>query len=272
MNVKSLIDNITALEAQCAADLASGNRSLVSIKQIQTKLSTHYHNSKKAFRKVTFSTKQNEIDYFKLFNSQLIKLCLYYKEIYHIESSLISKSKKKKLKILQAHINRLDLISGHHQSFITYISEESTHFDEAYFLSTSRDAVRNEGSFDRDPEFSTFHSYLLGHILSILQTLCYIDQKLQQLRHGYQCVPTIDSTKWTASKTDFVELVYAIHSSGAVDIEISKLFTLLSQVIDTGPLDQYNKWNNIKNRANNQPRFLPKILQSLQSKIDQDFD
>ena len=272
MNVKLLIENLYILERQCNTVLSKPNAILVNLDDILELVYAEYKSIKQELSLHQFTSEEEQINFFKLYNSQLIKLCLYYNNIRKIEASILHQSLKRQFKILKEHLAEMDKFTSQSKEFIVYINTESTHNDQQYF--TLNPKVENHNlfySFERDPDFSTHHSFLLGKILSTLMIYQYIDKKLEELK-GTSNIPIIIlKADWKKSKTDFVELVYAIHSSGAIDLEITKLFDLFSQVIDTGPLDEFNKWNNIKNRANSQPRFLPKLLKALQSKIDQDF-
>jgi hypothetical protein len=273
MNVKLLIDNLYKLERHCNMVLLKPNATLINLDCVLELVYSEYIKIKQELSLHQFTSEEEQINFFKIYNSQLIKLCLYYNTTRKIESSLLHQSLKRQFKILKEHLAEMDVFTSQSKDFIVYINTESTHYDQIYF--TQNPKVENKNlfySFERDPDFSTHHSFLLGKVLSTLMTYQYIDNKLEALKSISSLSSITVKTEWKKSKTDFVELVYAIHASGAVDLEISKLFELFNQVIKTGPLDEFNKWNNIKNRANSQPRFIPQLLKDLQAKINQDFE
>lgn len=272
MNVKLLIDNLHILERQCNKVLLKSSATLINLDEVLKLVYSEYTSIKQELKLHQFKSEEEQINFFKLYNSQLIKLCLYYNTVRKIEASLLHQSLKRQFKILKEKLTEMDLFSSQSKEFIVYITTESTHHDQQYF--TQNPKVENKNlfySFERDPDFSTHHSFLLGKVLSTLMTYQYIDKKLEELK-GTSSIPTIMvKAEWKKSKTDFVEWVYAIHASGALNLDISGIFRLFDQVIETGPLDQYNKWNNIKNRSKHLS-FLPKLIKALQDKINEDFE
>lgn len=274
MNVKLLIDKIAVLELQCKEFLASNNPLLISINNALNLLAVHYAEERENFINDTFESSKQHIDYFKLYHSKLISLCLFYKSIQRIERKLLYRSEKKQLKILRKEVEALDSISKDNQNFIGYITEKNNHFDEQYFIPDHKTPSLDSFSFvKRDPLFSTHHSILLGEILSGHRTLEYINQKLDSLKNirkpGTSSLLTL---KWKRKKVDFVEVVRALEAEGAFEEDITTIFNALSQVIDTGPINHFGVYKDIKNRTNGKTKYLNKAAQALQDMMDQDYN
>lgn len=274
MNVKLLIENLNALDKQCNEILASNTPILQNLNKIQILLENHYSEAKEKFIKFTFESINHHIDYFKLYHSKMIGLCLHYKTIQYIEHRLLSKSLKSQLKILKDEIENLDLISRDHPEFIIYITAQSSHFDKEYFtLDDKNKSYSLFSSLDRDPTFSTHHSFLLGKILSGNRTLKYIDRKLDNLKNrSTQSSSPLLRLKWNGKKVDFVEAIRAFHAEGAFSEDISHVFKVLEQVIITGPLDHYSIYKDIKRRSNEKTKYLSKAAEALQNTIDKELD
>ncbi len=274
MNVTLLIETINALDKQCNEILASNTPILHNINRIQNLLQKHYSEAKDIFINTTFNSIHQQIDYFKLYHSKLIGLCLHYKSIQNIEHRLLSKSMKKQFKILKEEIEILDSVSRDHPEFIIYITAQATHFDKEYF--TLDDINKSFGLFsslDRDPTFSTHHSFLLGKILSGHRTLKYIDRKLDSLKNqNGQITTNLQTLNWNRKKVDYVETISALHAEGAFTDDISQVFKILSQVINIGPIDHSGIYRDIKYRTNSQTRYLEKAAKALEKSIDEDLD
>lgn len=273
MNVKLLIEKFAMLDLQCKDLLASNTTILISIKKIQGILAAHYSDAKNKYNTTTFESSQQQIDYFKLYHSKLISLCLFYKSIRSIEQRLLSISIPKQINILREEVEALDSISQDHHSFIVYITEQAIHFDKDYFtLDNEKEPFDSFSFMERDPLFSTHHSFLLGKILSWHRTLDYINNKLDSLKNkNTPSNASLLTLKWNRKKVDFVEVIRALHAEGAFEEDVTTIFNALSQVIITGSLDHFAHYKDIKYRANSNIKYLTKAAKALQYRIDEDF-
>ncbi len=274
MNVTILIEEINTLDIQCKELLASNTPVLISIKEIQDRLANYYSKAKQSFLSSNFDSTQNQIDYFKMYYSKLISICLHYNNVQRIERRLLQRPVKKQLKILREEIEALDIISKENQDLISYITENKTHLDEYYFVLDRKNKSFEGFTFmKRDPVFSTHHSYLLGEILSAYKTLQYINQKLDSLKNksAHQNNSSI-TLNWNRKKVDYVETIRALHAEGAFTDDLPHVFKALSQVINVGPLDHSSIYRDIKYRSNSRAKYLDKAAKALEKAISKDLD
>ena len=78
---------------------------------------------------------------------------------------------------------------------------------------------------------------------------------------------------WTATKTDLIELIYALKVSGAIDGgtgNINQISQQLSTMFNLDLGNFYKTYAEIKNRSKDRTKFLNKLIKSLQAKIDYD--
>jgi hypothetical protein len=78
---------------------------------------------------------------------------------------------------------------------------------------------------------------------------------------------------WTASKTDLVELIYALNSSGAIrngQAEIKKLSNICKELFDIDLGNIYKTFSEIKLREKDNTKFLDQLKLSLVKKINSD--
>ena len=75
---------------------------------------------------------------------------------------------------------------------------------------------------------------------------------------------------WTANKTDLIELIYALHSSGAINsgtADIKEVASVCEQMFNIDLGDYYRTFLEIRSRKINQTKFIDKIKISLKNKI-----
>ncbi len=274
MNVTLLIEEINTLDIQCKDLLASDTSLLLSIRKIQDRLADYYSEAKQKFINYNFESSDQQIEYFKLYHSQLISLLLYYKSIQRIEQRLLYKSIKKQLKVLKEEVDDLNGISENHHDFIIYFSENKTHLDEEYFtLNPQKISSMNFTFMERDPTFSTHYSFLLGKIFCSHRVLEYIDRKVDSLKNrSIQYSTPLIKLNWNRKKVDYVEFIRALHAEGAFTEDISQIFKAFSQIVDIGPLDHFSIYKDIKHRTNSRTKYLQKAIVALEEKIMNEYD
>lgn len=104
----------------------------------------------------------------------------------------------------------------------------------------------------------------------------YIESKIESLSDSKAVIiknPLENKIfKWTASKTDLIELIYALHTQkvfndGKADLnEIAKSFEKLFD-IELG--DIYRACNEIKNRKINKTKFIDTLSENLNKRFDE---
>ena len=75
---------------------------------------------------------------------------------------------------------------------------------------------------------------------------------------------------WTGNKTDLIELIYALHSSGAVNsgtADIKEMASACEQMFNIDLGDYYRTFLEIRSRKMNQTKFIDKLKNSLENKM-----
>lgn len=71
---------------------------------------------------------------------------------------------------------------------------------------------------------------------------------------------------WTANKTDLVELIYALHTTGAINsgtADIKEMASVCERLFNIELGDYYRTYLEIRSRKINQTKFLDKLKESL---------
>ncbi len=208
-----------------------------------------------------FSGETEEIKFFKEIKPVLLSQYFYYKKIFAIklfDSFRDTKTRRTNYcKILQ----QLEKFVQKNLEFYEYCMTNAVFLDKHYFTRN----VRNTKSIDRDANFSTGYDTKLAKFLANELTKKYI---LKLLDHVDTKHPGLN---WTGSKTDLIELVYALHSveafnNGSADIKfIADSFRQFFNV-DIG--DYYRVFVNIRLRKSGQTNFLDELKNKLREKMN----
>ncbi len=227
-----------------------------------------------------FSSKEEEIYFFKHIKPEVLSRLLYFTEIYNTEMRKPHGS----IEVLKKYYNdRLDELTSYFESnldFYQYYRSKATHLDNHYFVRGHIDfkLYPNCVPYDRDPEFSTCYDHKAAQILANDMLCIYLNKKL----HGVDKQVIIAKSRsflpehpfrWTATKIAAVELGYAIYAAGVLNngqTDIKEIMTFMeaSFQIDLG--DYYRTYITMKDRKKDRTSFLNSLIKSLLKKMDED--
>ena len=227
-----------------------------------------------------FSSKEEEIYFFKHIKPEVLSRLLYFTEIYNTEMRKPHGS----IEVLKKYYNdRLDELTSYFESnldFYQYYRSKATHLDNHYFVRGHIDfkLCPNCVPYDRDPEFSTCYDHKAAQILANDMLCIYLNKKL----HGVDKQVIISKSRsflpehpfrWTATKIAAVELGYAIYAAGVLNngqADIKEIMTFMeaSFQIDLG--DYYRTYITMKDRKKDRTSFLNSLIKSLLKKMDED--
>ncbi|WP_270538673.1 RteC domain-containing protein [Bacteroides ovatus] len=228
----------------------------------------------------SFSSKEEEIYFFKHIKPEVLSRLLYFTEIYNTEMRKPHGS----IEVLKKYYNdRLDELTSYFESnldFYQYYRSKATHLDNHYFVRGHIDfkLCPNCVPYDRDPEFSTCYDHKAAQILANDMLCIYLNKKL----HGVDKQVIIAKSRsflpehpfrWTATKIAAVELGYAIYAAGVLNngqADIKEIMTFMeaSFQIDLG--DYYRTYITMKDRKKDRTSFLNSLIKSLLKKMDED--
>jgi len=81
----------------------------------------------------------------------------------------------------------------------------------------------------------------------------------------------VSGLSWTASKTDLIELIYALKVSGSInggDSQIKQLTDVFGKLFNVDLGNYYKTYADIKNRNKEQTKFLLKLTSNLTEKLE----
>lgn len=221
-----------------------------------------------------FNNLSEEIHFFKNIKPIPLSKLIYFSELatldYHL--SKISTCQQKKLIKLQ--------LKKTHQFFIRnidfgqYIEMKYTHLDEHYFTRKSNTfcAFHNFSICDIDADFSTPKDNLLAHFKAYGELTSYLRKKLNTLSStAPETITQQHSLKWIGNKIDLIELIYAIHASGAIKsgTGIKEVAEACEELFEINLGNYYRKFLELRNRKLvERTRFIDYLKESLIQKME----
>lgn len=222
-----------------------------------------------------FDCWENEITFFKELKPQFISQYIYFSKIVAYLSSFPASGIKYKKKIIESEFEKLQYFFIENSEFVSYYRRKATYLDRKHFLRFKYDLdVKLAPDFHSyDERFSTTHDYLVATIIAYDQYEAFLKAQVNLLKEENHKLVETDTSKihWTASKTDLVELVFALHQAkclnhGASDLAETVRWFEAKMNIDLG--NYHKTFGEIRNRKTPQTRFLEEMSEGLQKYID----
>lgn len=229
------------------------------------------------FTKYKFTTKDEEIEFFREIKPALASKLIYYNEIYNIETGKPFGSDKVLRKYFNTELIKLKIFFDDNIEFCRYYRKGSRYLDDKYFIRGKHDFTLTMDSFyyQADQKFSTSHDYKVARILANDLIREYLDAELAKCnrKNAFQSGGLNSKTqKWTGSKVALVELIYALHTEGAFNNGTSKLsevasFFETSFGVDLGHFTRV--FLEIRARKTERTKFLNTLREKLVLRMDE---
>lgn len=227
-----------------------------------------------------FKNVKNEIHFFKNIKPHIYSRLIYYVKLFNIESKRPRGSSKPQKKYLDYQIDKLQNYFNDNLEFYQYFRRGGTSLDSQYFV-RGRDDIRlhpDNFHFFTDEKFSTSHDSSVAAIMAYDMLIVYLKQEIDKLenRNGMETIMQANqfSSKlfWTSSKTDLIELIYAIHSSGAINsgtADIKEMAMACEHIFNIDLGNYYHTFVEIRSRKSNTTKFIDKLKESLMQRIEE---
>jgi len=225
-----------------------------------------------------FETQSDEIYFFKHVKPQIFSKLIYYIRLFSIESKRPRGKDVAQIKYLQQQIDKLQTFFNDNLEFYNYYRRGAMSMDEQYFVRGNRDLRMPLESFHFliDDEFSTCQDGTVATIMAYDMLIVYLRKEVDDLNNNMEPTKNTPMEKpsklfWTGSKTDLIELLYALHTSkcingGTVDIkEMASHFEYFYNV-DLG--NYYHTFIDIRSRKSSKTRFLDKLIEMLHQRME----
>ena len=269
--VKELDYNLDFLEKETEGVLEKAEESIRITKRALKQI-------KILFLRKKLIPKNEEILFFKNMKPYVFSKLIYYVKLFSIESKRPRSSNKSQVKYFNNHIDRLQNYFNDNLEFYHYFRRGAIFLDEEYFIRGKADIrlFPDSLSFLTDEKFSTSQDTTVATIMAYDMLIIYLKREIDKLENNNSMETNINAFKkqsklfWTGNKTDLIELIYALHSSGAVNsgtADIKEMASACEQMFNIDLGDYYRTFLEIRSRKINQTKFIDKLKDSLENKM-----
>lgn len=225
-----------------------------------------------------FNNSEEEISFFKHVKPQIFSKLIYYVKLFNIESKRPRSSSKFQIKYLNGHINKLQVYFNDNLEFYHYYRRGATTLDEEYFIRGKSDLRSPTESyhFFIDDQFATSQDTTVAMIMAYDMLIVYLQQEIEKLESNNNTTqnPMKQASSklfWTGNKTELIELIYALHSSGAINsgtADIKEVASMFEQVFSIELGNYYHTFIEIRARKNSKTKFMDKLTDSLNKRFN----
>ena len=242
------------------------NASVESYKCLKEKLKQHH-----------FKDSESEIYFFKNINPKAISKIHFYaliiKYLNHATSITTAKEKKCHCKKL---LKQTSIYFTENQYIISYYKSSRYNLDEKYFLRSCSDYpfVLEDCHAFIDKETTTGYDLIIARYLAYSQFSEFIQNEMHISNSGIK-TPHLGIgggfLNWTGSKSELIELMYAIHAKGSINnnqLSVTDLAKAFEQVFQVELGEYFHAFSEFKNRKN-QTLYIDNLRKALVSKFDE---
>ena len=228
--------------------------------------------------KYKFRGQGDEMKFFKETKPKFMAPLIYNLKVFKIESRKPNGSDKIRRKYLLNELDKLKHYFDSNLDFYRYYRTQSNYLDHKYFLRGKFDIRLTVDSFffEADDRFSTSHDFKVAKILAHDRLQVYLEEELSNLDRKETSMITQDVPKvklyWTESKTALIELIYALHSQGAIDngkADIKDIAVLFEHYFGIELGDYYRTFLEIRVRKTGRTKFIDSLKHSLIKRMDE---
>ena len=227
-----------------------------------------------------FRDVEGEIKFFKKQKPYIYSRLKFYARLYNFLVERPAGSLKSQRNFIDAQIKKLQNYHKRNIDFVKYYYEKETILDHFYFVrgNDNLNLVSRAFHFYTDAEFSTSHDNAVAQIMAFDLLINHYNQELvslgmaKALNNPSELCSQLN-LKWTASKTDLVELIYALQASGAIRdgaAGIKEMATTCEQIFGLDLGNYYKTYIEIKARKFERTNFISKLKIKLESKMLKD--
>lgn len=226
----------------------------------------------------SFESTADEIYFFKVIKPQFYSKYIYFISVFNFLMKRPTGADDHLKEYIHAELADMKRYFDHNAAFYQYYRSGSTLMDSAYFTRGGFDVHVELEKFEEDEIYSTSHDYKLANIIANEKYQDFLNIELQKLNNPDGELPELGielPLTWTSSKTDLIELIYALVAAGVFNNGNAGIKSVVSFFqtafhIDLG--QYYHKYTDITRRKKDRTLLLDKLKRSLLQRIDQKLD
>lgn len=280
MKQQTLEDIIQQLDDELSLIKAQSANSLEIIEAAITRITQSLIEIRNQVIKFGFSSKEDEIQFFKHTKPKILSKLIFYMKLLEIESYRYNEIEKYQIKYLNNILKELHHYIDSKYELKQYLVCGRNHMDELYFL---RENNKNQMQPDNiciflDHKFSTAQDNNVAKYLAYEMLIKYVQNEILKVIKAAELAgkefsaDAVNDFKWTGSIIWAVELLYALHSVGAINggnKDIKEIATAFEKFLNIELGDFYRTFQDIKSRKKDRTVFLDKLKNALIQRIEE---
>lgn len=258
---------------------SSESRELMSIERAIGICSSALLELREWVNQYNFKDKYEEINFFKVIKPYVLGEYLFYSKLFEIEAKQPVTSIKARKRYLKRVISEAQLFFDENMEFYRYYRSRAENLDDKYFIRTKISCYFNCHHFIVDPCFSTSHDYNQAAVKAYEKVIEYCKTEIDNLKLLKRLPASVDGVdqfrtnlSWTEKKRALIELIYAIHSSGAVNngkADLKELVRAFEIVFNVKLPRFYHVWFEMRSRkTDNRTWFIDLMRKGLLKRMD----
>ena len=164
--------------------------------------------------------------------------------------------------------------------FYEYYRRNSIFLDEKYFLRGQADIRLHPETFHffSDGKFSTSHDGAVANIMAFDMLIVHLKTEIDKLKNknfkNLKAKVDVSPSNlyWSGSKTDLIELIYALHSCGVIndgEADLKEIASISETMFNVQLGDYYRSFLEMRQRKINLTKFIDKLKQSLLKRMEE---
>lgn len=214
-----------------------------------------------------FKSAAEEIRFFKEIKPLFSASLLFWSRVFELQLHQPVGGRRIIRKYWKSELHFLSRLFEQHIGFYEYLRSKDTEMDGIYFLRNQRESENSSVSPDLNPRFTTLKDHLVAKIIATYM----LEQYIVQFLNTEDQPSHVKRLRWTASKANLVELIYALQSGGVYNngqSEIKEIAETFEQFFQVDLGNYYHVFNEIRLRKKNRTSLLDQLREKVLQKMD----
>ncbi len=231
------------------------------------------NNLKLLYRKKPKIDPDQEIHFFKKIKPQFTVELHYQNTLFAYFKNKPRGTIKEKKVFINQELERISAYLQRYNEFYTYYKTGSEYLDHLFYRQIEFD-IKIHAMLEHplDREFTCPAGPTLTCVICAEKVIQFLKNELFMLKNPH-LDPSWEKSKtlsWKGSKTDLVELIYALHSTGKVDSDLKQIVAAMEHTFNIDIGNNYRTFTEIK-RKKNPTAFINELETCLLEKVKSEF-
>ena len=176
-------------------------------------------------KKNDFSSVESEIKFFKYQKPYVYGRAIYFSQLQKFQTDKPKSNIREQRNFIEAAIRKLEIKKFKQREFFRYCRNREKRLDKFYFLRSNEqyEIYLDTARLDGDPQFSTSYCKKAAEIIEYDLLTSFYDLELNNLTKLENNLTikevkpaVLNNLSWTGTKTDLIELIFALNESNAL--------------------------------------------------------